>query len=132
MSNRPPMTSTGAEKLRAELKELIEKGLSEEALKKIHPLFDIAGDTRSRLDQMKAYLETSEIGLEGISEMEYVLNQVEELGVKRAKIEFDVTLARGLNYYTGAIFEVKANGVKMGSICLVSESLSVQIESMIF
>jgi len=99
------------------VKELTEKGVSESALEKIKPLFDISGDTKSRLDQMKSYLALSEIGLEGISEMEYVLNKVEELGVKRAKIEFDVTLARGLNYYTGAIFEVKANGVKMGSIC---------------
>jgi len=66
---------------------------------------------------MKDYLKDSEIGLEGIAELEYVLNKVNELGLKNAKVEFDVTLARGLNYYTGAIFEVKANGVKMGSIC---------------
>ena len=66
---------------------------------------------------MRSYLASSEIGLEGVSEMEFVLDQVEELGLKRAKVEFDVTLARGLNYYTGAIFEVKVNGVNMGSIC---------------
>lgn len=99
------------------VKELLEKGVSEAALEKINPLFDITGDTKSRLSQMKSYLASSEIGLEGVSEMEFVLDQVEELGLKRAKVEFDVTLARGLNYYTGAIFEVKANGVNMGSIC---------------
>ncbi|MBL1280299.1 MAG: histidine--tRNA ligase [Fluviicola sp.] len=99
------------------VKELSEKGISEDALEKIKPLFSITGDTASRISQMKDYLKDSEIGLEGIAELEYVLNKVNELGLKNAKVEFDVTLARGLNYYTGAIFEVKANGVKMGSIC---------------
>ncbi len=99
------------------VKELSEKGISETALEKIKPLFSITGDTASRISQMKDYLKDSEIGQEGIAELEYVLNKVDELGIKNAKLEFDVTLARGLNYYTGAIFEVKANGVKMGSIC---------------
>jgi len=99
------------------IKELTEKGVSESALEKINPLFSISGDTKSKLSQMRSYLKDSEIGISGIDELEYVLDKVEELGVKNAKIEFDVTLARGLNYYTGAIFEVKANGVKMGSIC---------------
>ena len=99
------------------IKELIEKGVAESAIDKIKPLFEISGDTASRLEQMKSYLAQSEIGLKGVEELTYVLDQVNELGLKRAKVEFDVTLARGLNYYTGAIFEVKANGVKMGSIC---------------
>ena len=99
------------------VKELIEKGVSESAISKIQPLFSITGSTEERLLQMKSFLATSEIGLKGIEELEFVLQQVNELGVQRATIEFDVTLARGLNYYTGAIFEVKANGVKMGSIC---------------
>jgi len=99
------------------VKELLEKGVSESAISKIQPLFTITGSTEERLQQMKAFLTESEIGLKGIEELEYVLAQVNELGVQRATIEFDVTLARGLNYYTGAIFEVKANGVKMGSIC---------------
>ncbi len=99
------------------VKELSEKGISNEALDKIKPLFVITGDTTSRISQMRDYLIDSEIGQEGIAELEYVLNKVDELGLKNAKLEFDVTLARGLNYYTGAIFEVKANGVKMGSIC---------------
>jgi len=99
------------------LKELTEKGLSNEALEKIKPLFEITGDTKSRMEQMETFLASSEIGLKGIEELKYVFDTVEKLGVKNAKIEFDVTLARGLNYYTGAIFEVKANGVNMGSIC---------------
>lgn len=99
------------------VKELLEKGVSESAISKIQPLFTITGSTEERLHQMKTFLTDSEIGLKGIEELEYVLAQVNELGVQRATIEFDVTLARGLNYYTGAIFEVKANGVKMGSIC---------------
>jgi len=97
--------------------ELTEKGVSNAALEKIKPLFTIEGDTKERLVQMKEFLADSEIGIKGIEELEFVLNRVDILGLKRAKVEFDVTLARGLNYYTGAIFEVKANGVKMGSIC---------------
>ena len=99
------------------LKELTEKGLSNDALEKIKPLFEVSGDTKSRIEQMETFLAASEIGLKGIEELKYVFDTVEKLGVKNAKIEFDVTLARGLNYYTGAIFEVKANGVNMGSIC---------------
>ncbi len=99
------------------VKELKEKGVSEEALDKIMPLFSISGDIEDRLKQMRAYLSKSEIGLQGIEELQYVLETAKNLGLRKAKLEFDVTLARGLNYYTGAIFEVKANGVNMGSIC---------------
>lgn len=99
------------------VKELQEKEISSEAIEKIKPLFDMNGTNAEVLSQMKTYLSSSEIGREGIGELEFVLNQVQNLGMKRAKLEFDVTLARGLNYYTGAIFEVKANGVQMGSIC---------------
>ena len=66
---------------------------------------------------MRSYLTSSEIGLKGIEELEFVLKQSSDLGMKASNVEFDVTLARGLNYYTGAIFEVKANGVQIGSIC---------------
>ncbi len=99
------------------VKELREKGVSDSAIEKIDPLFEMNGTTSEKLSQMRDYLTSSEIGIEGIDELTYVLDEVERLGVKSAKIEFDVTLARGLNYYTGAIFEVKANGVNMGSIC---------------
>lgn len=99
------------------IKELKNKGISDMAVEKISPLFSIEGDTESRLDQMAEYLSSSEIGLQGINELRWVFDKVNMLGLREAKLEFDVTLARGLNYYTGAIFEVKANGVKMGSIC---------------
>lgn len=99
------------------IKELKNKGISEMAVEKISPLFSIEGDTESRLDQMAEYLSSSEIGLQGVNELRWVFDKVNMLGLREAKLEFDVTLARGLNYYTGAIFEVKANGVKMGSIC---------------
>lgn len=99
------------------IKELKEKGVSEKAIEIISPLFQIAGNNEARLSQMKTFLKDSEIGLKGIEELEFVLNQTTELGLERAEIEFDVTLARGLNYYTGAIFEVKVHDVKMGSIC---------------
>ena len=97
--------------------ELTNKGVSDDALKKIAPLFKITGDTRSRLKQMRDYLLSSQIGTDGLDELEFILNQVDELGVKAAKVEFDVTLARGLNYYTGAIFEVTTDDVSIGSIC---------------
>lgn len=99
------------------VKELREKEISSEAIEKIKPLFEMNGTNEEVLSQMKVYLSSSEIGQEGIRELEFVLSQLQNLGLKRAKLEFDVTLARGLNYYTGAIFEVKANGIQMGSIC---------------
>lgn len=101
----------------AVLDELKEKGISEESLEKIQPLFAITGTTKERLAQMKQFLAGSEVGLKGISELEYIFNATEKLGLRSAEVEFDVTLARGLNYYTGAIFEVKCNAVKIGSIC---------------
>lgn len=99
------------------IKELKEKGVSDQAIEIISPLFAVSGSNEERLDQMKAFLSTSTTGLKGIEELEYVLNQTKALGLERAEVEFDVTLARGLNYYTGAIFEVKVHDVKMGSIC---------------
>jgi len=99
------------------VKELAEKGVSNTAIEKIKPLFALTGSTEQRIAVLKSYLQSSEIGLLGIQELTFLFEQVNNLGLKQAEIEFDVTLARGLNYYTGAIIEVKANGVKMGSIC---------------
>lgn len=99
------------------IKELKEKEISEAAIEKIMPLFGVAGSTKQRMDQMRTYLQSSEIGTKGIDELEYVLDQANKLGMNPDNLEFDVTLARGLNYYTGAIFEVTANDVKIGSIC---------------
>ncbi len=99
------------------IKELNEKEVSELAIQKIQPLFSLAGNNQEQIAQMREFLKESTIGLLGLDELEFVLNQTEQLGLDRADLRFDVTLARGLNYYTGAIFEVKANNVKMGSIC---------------
>lgn len=97
--------------------ELEGKGISAEAIAKIKPLFAMSGSNEEVLAVLTDYLKDSEIGLKGIEELNYVLNKTELLGLQRAKVIVDVTLARGLNYYTGAIFEVKADDVKMGSIC---------------
>lgn len=98
-------------------KEMLEKGVSEKAITLMQPLFDLTGSNRERMEILKGFLRESEVGLKGISELEEVFELVDLLGLEQAELEFDVTLARGLNYYTGAIFEVKANGVNMGSIC---------------
>lgn len=98
-------------------KEMREKGISDEAIEIIKPLFQLTGSNSENLIQMENFLATSEIGLKGIEELRFVLDQTEALGLEKATVQFDVTLARGLNYYTGAIFEVKVNDVKMGSIC---------------
>jgi histidyl-tRNA synthetase len=99
------------------VKELLEKGVSASAIEKIQPLFSFTGTNEEKVQKMKSFLSSSEIGLKGIEELEFVFSQINSLGLQKAELEFDITLARGLNYYTGAIFEVKANGVKMGSIC---------------
>lgn len=98
-------------------KELLEKGISESALEIIRPLFNLTGNNEENLVQMAQFLASSEIGLKGIEELKFVLDQTIELGLEKAELKFDVTLARGLNYYTGAIFEVKVHDIKMGSIC---------------
>jgi histidyl-tRNA synthetase len=99
------------------VKELQEKGISATAIEKIRPLFSFSGTNEEKVAKMTDFLAQSEIGLKGIEELQFVFDQVNALGLVKAELEFDITLARGLNYYTGAIFEVKANGVKMGSIC---------------
>lgn len=99
------------------IEELQERGVSDQAIKKINPLFSLTGSNEEKLSSLRTFLELSEVGLKGIEELSYALSRANELGIQKANIEFDVTLARGLNYYTGAIFEVKANNVQMGSIC---------------
>ena len=97
--------------------ELESKGLSQGAIDKISPLFSLKGSPEEQLDLMEKYLSNSVVGLKGIDELRYVFETIAAIGVQEAKIEFDVTLARGLNYYTGAIFEVKVDNINMGSIC---------------
>jgi len=97
--------------------ELESKGLSQGAIDKISPLFSLKGTPEEQLRLMENYLSNSVVGLKGIEELRYVFETIAAIGVQEAKIEFDVTLARGLNYYTGAIFEVKVDNINMGSIC---------------
>lgn len=99
------------------VKELQERGIKQEAIAQLTPLFTLDGSTEERLSAVRTLLATSEIGLQGVAELEEVIAQTAVLGLNKGTLEFDVTLARGLNYYTGAIFEVKAHGVSIGSIC---------------
>jgi len=98
-------------------KELREKGFKDDQLKVINSVLNISGSNEEKLTQLRGILSASEIAMKGIEEVQYILTRVASVGLERAKLELDLTLARGLNYYTGAIFEVKANGVQMGSIC---------------
>ncbi len=98
-------------------KEMLEKGISIEAIKKVTPLFNLSGSNTDRLNILDVLLSASEEGKKGVEELRFVVNTINNLGLQSASLEIDVTLARGLNYYTGAIFEVSApNGVEMGSI----------------
>ena len=99
------------------VKELAEKGVSTSAIERIQPLFSLSGSNDEKIALLTEFLKDSEIGLKGIEELKVVLNHINRIGLRRGELLVDVTLARGLNYYTGAIFEVKAKDVKMGSIC---------------
>lgn len=95
--------------------ELRSKGLSDEAIQKLQPVIMLSGSNREKIDSLKQILANSEIGLKGIAELEFILERIDKLTL-RSELELDLTLARGLNYYTGAIFEVKALDVQIGSI----------------
>lgn len=96
-------------------KEMAEKGISAEAIEKIQPILKLSGSNQDKLNQLKTILASSEIGLKGVEEMETIFSLCESVKMQTT-VELDLTLARGLNYYTGAIFEVKALDVEMGSI----------------
>ena len=95
--------------------ELASKGIPQEAIEKLQPIIMLSGSNEEKLETLKSVLSTSETGLKGVEESEFILKTVASLGVK-SEVELDLTLARGLNYYTGAIFEVKALDVQIGSI----------------
>lgn len=95
--------------------ELASKGIPQEAIEKLQPIIMLSGTNEEKLETLKTVLAASEIGLKGVEESEFILKTVASLGVK-SEVELDLTLARGLNYYTGAIFEVKALDVQIGSI----------------
>lgn len=104
----------GEEKVKDEMRS---KGISEEGIGKLQPLFSLSGSFESQIDRLKSILSTSEEGKKGIDELSFINRAISELGLTTATLQLDVTLARGLNYYTGAIFEVAApKSVKMGSI----------------
>ncbi len=96
-------------------KELIAKGISDEAISLLQPIIELQGTNFEKLSVLKNVLSTSEIGMNGVQELEFILRKIEALGIK-CSLEVDLTLARGLNYYTGAIFEVKSLDVQIGSI----------------
>lgn len=95
--------------------ELASKGISTEAIELLQPIILLEGTNAEKVGVLKNVLAQSETGLKGVEEMEYILRKIDKLGI-RCDFELDLTLARGLNYYTGAIFEVKALDVQIGSI----------------
>ena len=95
--------------------ELASKGLSQEAIDTIQPIIMLSGSNRDKIAKLREVLAASEVGLKGVDELEVVLNYLDALQLD-LEIELDLTLARGLNYYTGAIFEVKAKDMSIGSI----------------
>ncbi|MDR2224359.1 MAG: histidine--tRNA ligase [Flavobacteriaceae bacterium] len=97
--------------------EMIEKGIAAEAIAKVQALFNFTGTFDEKLAQLRVMLASSEEGLKGVEELAFVGKEVEKIGMQTAKLNLDVTLARGLNYYTGAIFEIGApKTVQLGSI----------------
>lgn len=97
-------------------KEMLEKGISEEAISKLDFLFSQSDDALENLLNLKEKFVGNEVGLKGVEELEFVISNALNLGIDAQNLVFDITLARGLDYYTGAIFEVKADEVAMGSI----------------
>lgn len=98
-------------------KEMLEKGISDTAIEKVQPLFNFTGTINEKIEKLASLLATSDEGTKGVEELKFICNAIIELGLQSANLDLDVTLARGLNYYTGAIYEVAApEGVAMGSI----------------
>ena len=98
-------------------KEMLEKGISEAAIQKVQPLFNFTGTISEKIQKLAALLSTSTEGMKGVEELKFICETVSELGLTQSNLDLDVTLARGLNYYTGAIFEVAPpKEVAMGSI----------------
>ncbi|MFA6945062.1 MAG: histidine--tRNA ligase [Pedobacter sp.] len=102
-------------------KELIERGFTEADIEKLKPIINLSGSNEQKLNSLRTVLAVSETGLKGISEIETIFSYLTQFSIPNSQysilnLELDITLARGLNYYTGAIFEVKTNEVAMGSI----------------
>lgn len=104
----------GVEKVKEEMQE---KGIAAQAIEKLAPVFTLTGNYANKLATMKTLLANTEVGKQGIEELEFIHEQMTRLPLTSATLDLDITLARGLNYYTGCIFEVAApQGVNMGSI----------------
>ena len=103
----------GIDNVRAELSE---RGLEQEAIDRLQPILELSGSNAEKINKLRDVISCSETGLKGIAEMEEIFGYVDALGIS-LPIELDLSLARGLNYYTGAIFEVKAMDYAIGSIC---------------
>lgn len=98
-------------------KEMLIKGISKDAIQKLQPLFELEGTNTEKLRLLKSLLQNSEIGKKGIEELEFIINTIQKIPLQVSSLELDITLARGLNYYTGAIFEVAPpKEIAMGSI----------------
>lgn len=95
--------------------EMLANGISEEAVSKLQPILTMSGTNKEKLKTIAQTIATSEIGVKGVEETRFILEKVEAVGMQN-ELQLDLTLARGLNYYTGAIFEVKAKDVAIGSI----------------
>lgn len=103
------------------IQELLERGFNEQDIEKLKPIILLSGSNEEKLKSLRSALSSSQVGLKGIAEIESIFNYLELLTSQtqesvKQNLELDITLARGLNYYTGAIFEVKTNEVAMGSI----------------
>ncbi len=98
------------------IKELLDKGFEEKDITILKPVILLAGNNQEKLNSLKTVLRDSEIGLKGVAEIEKIFSYLSNFSLQKAKVELDLTLARGLNYYTGCIFEVKTNEAAMGSI----------------
>lgn len=107
------LEKTGYDAVYAELRE---KGISAEAINKLKPVLRLQGDTVRKLNELEILLAGSDSGMQGIAEMKTLFSMIEGSGL-RSRIVFDLSLARGLNYYTGTIIEVKSEDMAMGSIC---------------
>ena len=98
------------------IKELLEKNISQKSIDKLEFLFEQTDDSMENLLLLKEKFVEDDLGFKGVEELEFVFNKCLDLGISVENLKFDITLARGLDYYTGAIFEVKADEVAMGSI----------------
>ena len=97
--------------------EMINKGISREAIAKAEEhLFKLSGDFNTQMAALREFLKHSDVGQEGLDELEFITNTIADIGLKSSVLSLDVTLARGLNYYTGSIFEVAVEGINMGSV----------------